>query len=320
VPLYSVLQERAANGALIASYVHGLGLIERIDAAGVSRVYHYDRSGNTLALTDASGAITDLYAYDPFGVILDESGATPNPFDFSGAYGVMNERDGLHYARARFLDVGTGRFVGKDPIAGVATHGSTLNRFSYATNNPITKSDASGLSPTEIISAGRSQFESSDANHALLVEIDQLQRRFLEGIATIVLEKFVSDAHNFKLVHDSRGFWRRAPRVGNAGQLADFLDFAGDALVLYDVVKTGVGEFQDRGYSTADLSSSISDLGGTLGYAFGNPDQLIRSTLEGTTSATAVTLDVLSLHLFDIDGTDVEAWANNAAEWLVRDW
>ena len=141
VPLFNVLQERAANGALVASYVYGLGLIERIDSGGARRVYHFDRNGSTLALTDDAGVVTDQYSYDPFGVIVSESGATPSPFDFLGAHGVANERDGLHYVRARFLDVETGRFASKDPLAGLQTATQMLNWYAYATNNPVVMVD-----------------------------------------------------------------------------------------------------------------------------------------------------------------------------------
>ena len=36
--------------------------------------YHFDRTGSTLALTDASGAVTDAYAYDPYGKMLGHTG------------------------------------------------------------------------------------------------------------------------------------------------------------------------------------------------------------------------------------------------------
>ncbi|NQX69585.1 hypothetical protein HQN90_25970 [Paenibacillus alba] len=54
--------------------------IGREDQAGTYRVYHYDRRGSTIALTDNSGQVTDQYAYAPYGEAILEQGDTPNPF------------------------------------------------------------------------------------------------------------------------------------------------------------------------------------------------------------------------------------------------
>ena len=65
--LPGVLEETDTAGAITARYVYGIGLICREDAGGKASVYHFDLHGNTVALSDTSGAITDKYAYTPFG-------------------------------------------------------------------------------------------------------------------------------------------------------------------------------------------------------------------------------------------------------------
>lgn len=70
--------------------------------------------GNTSELTAAAGTVLNAYEYDPFGVSLSKSEAVPNPFEFVGEYGVMNEENGLEFMRARYYENGIGRFVSAD--------------------------------------------------------------------------------------------------------------------------------------------------------------------------------------------------------------
>lgn len=65
-------------------------LLYMIDAANGDEVrfYHFDRTGSTLALTDASGAVTDAYAYTPYGKLLQHKGTNQQPFTFVARWGV----------------------------------------------------------------------------------------------------------------------------------------------------------------------------------------------------------------------------------------
>ncbi len=65
--------------------------------------YHFDRTGSTLALTNASGAVTDAYAYDPYGKMLGHTGKSTQPFTFTGKWGVRQESATLYQMRARYL-------------------------------------------------------------------------------------------------------------------------------------------------------------------------------------------------------------------------
>ena len=70
-------------------------LLYMIDAQNGNKVYfyHFDRTGSTLALTDASGTVTDTYAYSPYGQRLQHTGTNPQPFTHSGRWGVRQEGD-----------------------------------------------------------------------------------------------------------------------------------------------------------------------------------------------------------------------------------
>ena len=110
-------------------------------------------------MTDHLGTVRDLaeydavsgdttvvnhIVYDAFGRIVSE---TDPGFDF--LYGFTGrERDGesdLHYNRARYYDVTTGRWLSQDPIGFAA---GDANLYRYVGNQPTTKTDPSGLEET----------------------------------------------------------------------------------------------------------------------------------------------------------------------------
>lgn len=145
--LPNLLLEADASNNPQRYYIHSsYGLVEQIDAAtGNPRFYHFDASGNTVALTDASGTVTDKYAYTPFGETTKQ-GSTPNPFRFVGQYGVRNFNDTpLHDMRARWYAADQARFLSLDPLLGKADEPQTLNRYAYVTGNPVMGVDPSGL-------------------------------------------------------------------------------------------------------------------------------------------------------------------------------
>jgi len=67
------------------------------------------------ALTSASAAVTDRYAYEAFGVLLEHTGSAPNPFLFTGA--VADPASGLVDLRARWLHPRLGILLSRDPFS-----------------------------------------------------------------------------------------------------------------------------------------------------------------------------------------------------------
>ncbi len=143
--LSRLLEEHDASGNLVARYVYGVGLIARESAAGALSIYHFDSRGSTVALTNASGTITDLYAYGPYGAILARQGSTPNPFTYNARDGVRDDGNGLYYMRARYYAPSLGRFIQKDQIfEGVLQDTQSLNRHAFVQGNPILRVDPTG--------------------------------------------------------------------------------------------------------------------------------------------------------------------------------
>jgi RHS repeat-associated protein len=151
--LTHVLAEADAAGTITAYYVYGRGLVSRITSGGTVSYYHYDVRGSTVAITDSGGNITDSYAYDPFGTLINSAGSTANPFKYVGRYGVMDEGNGLAYIRARHYSPDLGRFVAKDPVTGKDGDSQSLNRYIYALNNPMSYVDVNGETPL-LLTAG----------------------------------------------------------------------------------------------------------------------------------------------------------------------
>ena len=103
--------------------------------------YTLDATGNTVAITDGSENVVNSYDYSPFGMILSETEAFPQPFKYVGKLGVMSEGD-FYYMRARYYDPLVGRFISEDPKG---FDGGDVNLYVYAGNNPVLLVDPWGL-------------------------------------------------------------------------------------------------------------------------------------------------------------------------------
>ncbi|MBI2471531.1 MAG: RHS repeat protein [Planctomycetes bacterium] len=136
-----VLAEYDGDGNLIASYIYGFGLIYKVDTAGNAYYYHYNFTGNTVAMTDTDGNIVNKYAYTPYGVLTGSEETVSNPFRYVGKYGAMDDNTGLLYMRARYYSPDVGRFITKDPIG----FAGGVNLYGYAHDNPINHADPTGL-------------------------------------------------------------------------------------------------------------------------------------------------------------------------------
>lgn len=142
IGLVNLVGEYDAGGQAKARYVHGLGLVARVGAAGAA-YYSFDGAGNTVALTDAGGTPVNRYDHLPFGERRSASENTPQPLAFGGRGGWLRDGD-LHWARARWYDPAIGRFLGPDPLG---IDGADLNLYRYVVNSPVLSGDPSGTNP-----------------------------------------------------------------------------------------------------------------------------------------------------------------------------
>ena len=143
---YPQVVEELVGGNVSRSYLYGHDLISQRQPLGgvwTTHFYGYDGHGNVRFLTGASGAVTDTYYNDSFGLPLSSSGATPNDYRFAGEQ--FDADLGLEYLRARYRDPSRGRFRSSDPFQGMNEDPLSLHKYVYASNDPINKKDPSGM-------------------------------------------------------------------------------------------------------------------------------------------------------------------------------
>ena len=139
-----ILCETDSTGTITAYYVYGAGLLYKVTPDRQRIHYHYDPLGSTIALTDGSETVTDAYAYDPYGNLVNFQGSTENSFRFIGKYGVMDEGNGLLFMRARFYDPEMKRFLSRDPMKGSSSKTIGLNPYAYSFDAPTLFIDPDG--------------------------------------------------------------------------------------------------------------------------------------------------------------------------------
>ena len=151
-----VAEKDECMGQFLRYYVWtpGGSLLYMIDAANANKVYfyHFDRTGSTIALTDATGSVTDSYAYAPYGKLLQHNGASEQPFTFVGRWGVRQEGNSgdFYHMRARYYDTVPARFISREPIWPQTSDLRKVNPYQYAINEPIGWADVTGTDVTGI--------------------------------------------------------------------------------------------------------------------------------------------------------------------------
>jgi RHS repeat-associated protein len=153
---YAQVVEELQNGVgVVKSYTYGLDLISQRSASGVN-FYQYDGHGSVRGLTDANAQITDTYAYDAFGTLIEKTGNTANNYLYAGEQ--FDADLGFYYNRARYLNVETGRFISMDSYEGSSVDAQSLHKYSYVENNPVSKIDPSGNTSTQELNSVQAGF------------------------------------------------------------------------------------------------------------------------------------------------------------------
>jgi len=138
-------KEGTAGSARYFIYAEGY-LVAMVTADNQTFFYHSDKTGNILFVTDGEGNVAASYSYDPFGLVIGRSQTTiRNDFTYGGAFGIIDEGDGLYFMQNRYYDAMTGRFIQRDPV-GIA---GSLNLYRYCNNNPVATVDPDGLGPKQ---------------------------------------------------------------------------------------------------------------------------------------------------------------------------
>jgi len=134
----------ATNGNTSTFYVYtpaGMLLFEDTPSTTGIRVPHHDYRGSTIALSNATGAVTGRVVYGTYGESVSRTGITATRFLYHGAYGVETDTNGLCLMRARYYSSESRRFLNADPSG----FGGGANWYSIATGQPVQMIDPTGL-------------------------------------------------------------------------------------------------------------------------------------------------------------------------------
>ncbi len=259
LPYGQVIAQTDGSNGLVVEHVYGL---ERVSQRrnGTSKYFLADGQGSVRMLADSIGAITDSMYYTSFGENLFSSGSTVNDFRYVGEQ--LDGNSGFYYNRARWMDPGTGRFVGVDPYGGDPQAPVSLHRYLYANANPVNFSDPSGrISIGELVVAINVRMTLSiqavGAGFAISKSVGGAALRNLglavEQEAAAILQEFVGVG----------GISRNYRLIGEEGRrFIDFFIKSGENLALIEVkykLPSKAGEALTRAASQIRLAASSEE-------------------------------------------------------------
>lgn len=136
------------------------GGIAAMDAGDGLYFYSFNHLGSTVGLTAPDGSLANSYSYDQEGNVLTRSETAWNPYTYAGAYGIVDDGNGLWYDRARYVSQTTDSFISMDPAAQYYD----LNMYRYVGNDAVNYVDVSGeeeLTPKQLeeLRAYQKQYE-----------------------------------------------------------------------------------------------------------------------------------------------------------------
>jgi RHS repeat-associated protein len=143
--LYLGMEAELAGG-LWVNYLPG----DARRSNGQTAWLHRDHLNSVRAITDLTGSIVNRSQYRPYGEQIQTIAGIQESKGFIGER--QDPETGLVYLHARFYDPVLGRFLQADTldpdIAGV-----DVNRYAYALNDPINKSDPNGHLAQAVVGA-----------------------------------------------------------------------------------------------------------------------------------------------------------------------
>ncbi len=119
---------------------NGMLVDERTPSGRYWYVFGNDTLGSVEGVVDSSGNYQKHVSYGPYGEITSATGSDANPFWFAGGY---QGGAGLYHFGERYYDPQLGRWTQRDPLQQV-TDLTQVDRFAYAGDNPVNRSDTSG--------------------------------------------------------------------------------------------------------------------------------------------------------------------------------
>ena len=130
--------------------------------------YYYvlNLQGDVVKLIQANGHVVAHYIYDAWGNVSSSGRlAEINPLRYRGYY--YDNETGFYYLQSRYYDPANRRFINADGLISSNWSFSGLNMFAYCENDPVGRSDPSGIEKRERVS-----FTSSGKQYGQFLKID----------------------------------------------------------------------------------------------------------------------------------------------------
>ena len=139
-PLPVVLQAKTSSAS--TQYVYSLGTRPVPEyEAGAWEYLLADPLGSVRQIADASGNVTLLKSYEPYGSVLNGQGSGASIFSYAGE---QIDGTGLIYLRARYMQPTLGVFLSRDVWEGDALRPGSMNGWNYVEGNPVNQADPGG--------------------------------------------------------------------------------------------------------------------------------------------------------------------------------
>jgi RHS repeat-associated protein len=141
------IAEYAAGAALTKpskEYIYAGSQLLASVAGGGTTYYHADHLSNR-AETDSTGNVLRRMGNFPYGESWYDSASVEKWKFTSYERDLDTGETGLDYAQFRYYSSGAARFISADFLAGNISNPSSLNRYSYVTNDPVNLTDPLGL-------------------------------------------------------------------------------------------------------------------------------------------------------------------------------
>jgi RHS repeat-associated protein len=150
-----------------------------IDPAATKHL-HLDHLGTIRLITSSTGSVLATHTYYPFGQEATSTTQDAERMKFTGQERDLrdpsNTTDDLDYLHARYATPNLGRFLSTDPIRGNPASPQSWNMYAYVGNNPVGRSDPTGMISLDDYQAAQ------QAKEAGASSVWQAIRRFVSGI------------------------------------------------------------------------------------------------------------------------------------------